>query len=138
MAMRKTESGHGSGCGRGDDFSEKKESQTYPCTPFFLVAFRHCNDLSHNKDINRPSGKTKNIRPFFPLLLLFFHCNSLHFCTIGPRNNLAISIFIIPSLSRLEPRKTNKRIHLHGKIRTRTTSHTSYSKGWRIYLNSRI
>ena len=43
--MRKTKSGHDSGCGRGDDFSEKKKSRNVSLHSFFLVAFRHCNDL---------------------------------------------------------------------------------------------
>ena len=85
MAMRKTKSGHGSGCGFDCGFSEKKNPETYPCTPFSLVAFRHCNDRGHYNDINRPSGAnnafrdtrkvscpTKNIRPFFSLPLICF------------------------------------------------------------------
>lgn len=56
MAMRKTKSGHGSDCGFGGGFSEKKESRNISLHSFFLVAFTHYNDRSHYNGINRPSG----------------------------------------------------------------------------------
>ena len=52
MAMRKTKSGHGSDCGFGGGFSEKKESRNISLHSFFLIDFRHCNNHSHYNDIN--------------------------------------------------------------------------------------
>ncbi|WP_290204566.1 hypothetical protein [Bacteroides acidifaciens] len=37
MAMRKTKSGHGSDCGFGGGFSEKKESRNISLHSFFLI-----------------------------------------------------------------------------------------------------
>ncbi len=49
MAMRKTKSGHGSDCGFGGGFSEKKESRNISLHSFF--SHRHNDDSQCNDSI---------------------------------------------------------------------------------------
>ncbi|WP_289860592.1 hypothetical protein, partial [uncultured Muribaculum sp.] len=84
--MRKTKSGHGSGCGRGDDFSEKKESRNISLHSFFfslpfviamtLVTIKTSTDhrerITPFEKLKRYLAPTKNIRPFPVAIIIFF------------------------------------------------------------------
>ncbi|WP_289287918.1 hypothetical protein [Bacteroides acidifaciens] len=61
MAMRKTKSGHGSDCGFGGGFSEKKESRNISLYSFFLIDFANCDDRSHYNGIN---DRREHTQPF--------------------------------------------------------------------------
>ena len=99
-AMRKTKSVHGSGCGWGDGFSEKKEIPKH-ILAFDLISssILHNNGNSHCTAFNRPSGADTAFRAtrkvscpildlwcFFspPKRLLFvgYPVHSLHSCTV--------------------------------------------------------
>ena len=115
--MRKTKSGHGSDCGFGSGFSEKKESRNISLHSFSLVAFTHYNDRSYYNGINRPSGaytafwvsQKAVYAPDFEYST-FFRCrillssrchplHSLHFCTMAqsiPSRNTVLGSDNIP------------------------------------------
>ena len=81
MAMGKTKSGHAVAAVSEVAFRNKRNPETYPRTPSFLVAFCHCDDLSHYNDIIRPSGAdntfsgySEGIMPNKEYLTFFSRC----------------------------------------------------------------
>lgn len=72
-------------------FRRKRNPETYPCLPSFLIAYTHCNDSNHYNDRNRPSGVNdlfrateKGILPNNGFTMFFSPCHDVTFTLFIP------------------------------------------------------
>lgn len=94
MAVRKTKSSHGGGCGWGVVFPRERNPETYPCLPSSLTAHSHNNGNVHYNNYSRPPGLNHPFRDTekvsCPILDLrcFFSLPQYHFSRYWPMHSL--------------------------------------------------
>lgn len=71
-------------------FRRKRNSETYPCPPSFLIVNLHSNDNCHYNDYNRPSGMSAPFRDTEKVscpdivFTIFSHCHNIIYPLLTP------------------------------------------------------